>query len=172
MTEKYSKTAIILHWVMAIFIFYALFSGLLKGFIPKGDFKSLIMDWHKWLGATVFWLVFVRIGWRLTHPAPALSGGDTLQNKMAHAAHLLLYGLMIAIPVAGYLLMNTKGYGVDYFGTALPELLPKDDTLSHFFKSTHVYLAYFLGVLLLVHVVAAIKHHFVDKDGLMNRMKI
>lgn len=172
MTEKYSKTAIILHWGMALFIFYALFSGLFKGFIPKGDLKTLLMDWHKWLGLTVFWLVFVRLGWRITHPAPAIPNPNSVQSKLAHMAHIFLYALMAAIPLAGYLLINSKGYPVNYFGLSLPDILPKDDAVSHFLKNIHVYMAYVLGLVLLAHVLAALKHQIIDKDHLMDRMRL
>lgn len=172
MQQKYTKVAVALHWIMAAFIFYVLFTGLFKGALPKGDLKSFLMDWHVWLGLTVFWLVFVRLGWRLTHPAPALPEGNALQNKAAHAAHVVLYFFMAAIPALGYLMINAKGRQVNYFGTLLPELLTKNVELGQTLKAFHEYFAYGLGLVLLLHILAALKHHFIDKDGLMDRMTL
>lgn len=171
---KYTKTAIILHWVMAIFVFYALFSGLFKGALPKGELKTLLMYWHQWIGQCVFFLLFVRLGWRLFNPAPKLESNtpmQSLQNKMAHIAHYVLYALMAIIPLTGVLFMNAKGYQVNFFGIPMPELMTKDTSIYKFLKESHEILGFTLGGLILVHILASLKHHFIDKDGLLNRMK-
>src|SRR3954470_5940615 len=116
--QRYTKTAMLLHWLIALLIISAFFLGLtmvaIPGFSPT---KLKYFSWHKWLGVTVLALVAVRLLWRLTHAAPALPMSiPAWQVKVSALLHGLLYVLMIAIPVSGYFYSLAAGVPVTYLG--------------------------------------------------------
>jgi cytochrome b561 len=124
------------------------------------------------MGVTVFAHAVLRIVWRATHAAPPLPQGMAVwQRAAAHAAHLLLYVLMIAVPVTGYLFSSASNIPVVYLGIVpLPRLIAPDPTLKVLFRSAHHLLTYGLAALVAVHVLAALKHQWLDRDGLLSRM--
>jgi cytochrome b561 len=121
---------------------------------------------------TVFALVIVRILWRATHTAPPLpSHMPAWQRGLAHLTHFLLYVLMVAIPVSGYLYSSAANVPVVYLGLVpLPRLIAPDPQLKEVLKSVHIALNYTLLVLFALHVLAALKHQLLDRDGLLSRM--
>ncbi|MEJ8795403.1 cytochrome b [Trinickia caryophylli] len=171
--EAYTRTAIALHWLIALLIVSAFAIGLvmtdIPGFTPQ---KLRYFSWHKWIGVTVFALALLRILWRLTHEAPGLPQRmSAWQRTAAHAVHGLLYLLMIAVPVTGYLYSSAANVPVVYLGLVpLPRIIAPDPTLKEVLKTAHVTLDYVLGAFVLAHVAAALKHHWIDRDGLLARM--
>lgn len=94
------------------------------------------------------------------------------QAKVAHLLHWLMYGLFFAIPLSGWAMTSAKGYPVVLFGVLpLPDWVPKDKALGHQLEELHEMLAWLLVALVVAHVAAALKHHFIDKDGLLDRMR-
>jgi len=171
--DTYSSTAIALHWLIAALMV----SGFTLGWVMTSihgitPAKLRYVSWHKWIGVTVFALATVRILWRATHRAPALPRSmPRWQRAGAHLGHALLYVLMIAIPVTGYLFSVASNVPVVYLGIVpLPRLIAPDPTLKVIFKTAHLILNYSLAVLVVVHVGAALKHQWVDRDGLLARM--
>ncbi len=121
---------------------------------------------------TVFILVLVRLAWRIGHKPPALPAHmPAIERLAAHAGHHLLYVLMLAIPLSGWLMSSAKGFQTVWFGVLpLPDLLAKDKALGNLLETVHVVLNYTLIAVLLGHVGAALKHHFIDRDDVLTRM--
>ena len=172
MSTHYTATAKALHWGIAVLIFGMLGLGFYMTGLDLSPTKLQLFSWHKWAGVTVFMLVVVRLAWRVTHRPPALPAHmPALERFAAHAGHHLLYVLMIAIPLSGWLMSSAKGFQTVWFGVLpLPDLLAKDKALGDLLQTVHVVLNYTLIAVLLGHVGAALKHHFIDKDDVMTRM--
>lgn len=172
MKATYTATAIGLHWLIALGIAGSFAVGLYMQDLPLSPDKLKIYSWHKWAGVTIFLLVLVRLGWRLSHVPPAPPAGlPAWQLRAAAAVHGLLYVLMIAIPLSGWLMSSAKGYQTVWFGLVpLPDLLQKDKALGEMLALIHQWLNYSMAGLVLAHAGAALKHHFIDRDGVLPRM--
>lgn len=172
MTHHYTRTAIGLHWLIALLMLGLLGLGFYMQDLPLSPQKLQLYAWHKWAGVSVFLLVIVRLGWRLTHQSPALPAGmPGLQQQAAQATHGLLYLLMLAIPLSGWLMSSAKGFQTVWFGVLpLPDLLAKDAALGELLATLHMGLNLLLVALLLAHVGASLKHHFIDRDDILLRM--
>lgn len=170
--ERYGTPAVLFHWLVAALILAGLPLGLYMVDLPVSPAKLKYYSWHKWIGVTVFLLALARLAWRAGHRPPApLPGQPRWQVAAAHVAHVLLYVLMIAIPLSGWLFSSASGFPTVYLGLVqLPDLVPKDAQLKQIFRVMHVVLTYTLGALTLLHAAAAIKHAAVDRDGTMSRM--
>jgi len=169
---RYTSIAIILHWVMALLIFVTWSIAIAIDDMPLSPARITGLSWHKWLGVTIFFLVILRLLWRAIHPAPPLKVQmPAWQEMVMQLTHFTLYLLMVAIPVIGWLMSSAKGYTVNYFGLfELPDLVDKDKALGDQLKLIHELLANGLMVLVGLHILAALKHQFIDKDGLLGRM--
>ena len=172
MTDSYTSIAKGLHWLMAILLFGLLALGFYMHDLPLSPQKLQLYSWHKWAGVTAFLLVLVRLAWRVTHIPPALPASmPKLMQLAAHAGHFLLYALMIAIPLSGWLMSSAKGFQTVWFGILpLPDLLDKNKELGQLLAQVHSALNFVLIAVILGHVGAALKHHFIDKDDILTRM--
>jgi len=172
MSSKYTPTAIRLHWLIFLAIAGTFALGVYMHELPLSPDKLKLYSWHKWAGVSIFMLVLLRLGWRLTHPAPALP--DTMPpmlQRAAHAAHWMLYVLMFAIPLSGWLMSSAKGFQTVWFGIVpLPDLLAKDKALGDALAEVHETLNFTLLGLVILHAAAALKHHFIDHDTVLTRM--
>ncbi|MBC7490172.1 MAG: cytochrome b [Glaciimonas sp.] len=170
---RYTSTAIIVHWLVALLIFAAFGIGWymtgIAGLTPQ---KLKLFSWHKWLGVTIFGLAVIRMAWRLLHPAPTLSSDmSRWQRQAAHLTHQLLYVLIIVIPLTGYFYSSASGIPVLYLGLFhMPTIIAKSDQLKSILGSTYVWLNYLMAVIVVVHVLAALKHQLIDRDGTLIRM--
>jgi cytochrome b561 len=171
-SERYTATAIALHWLVAALIVGAFVIGLIAVDLAVSPQKLKLYSWHKWIGVSIALLALVRIGWRLRHPAPALpSGMARWEQHVATGTHLLLYALLLAIPVTGWLMSSASGFPVVYFGVLpLPDLVAKDKALADALKLVHYALNKTLLVLVVLHIAAALKHHVLDRDDVLTRM--
>jgi cytochrome b561 len=169
---RYTVPAIALHWLMAILLIILFAVGLYMHELPLSPWKLKIYSWHKWAGVTAFLLVLARLAWRFAHHPPALPA--TMSSSMrlaAHAGHAVLYLLMIAIPLSGWLMSSAKGFQTVYFGVLpLPDLLAKNKELGDLLREVHEALNWILLVVVVGHVGAALKHHLIDKDDVLTRM--
>ncbi len=140
--------------------------------LPLSPWKLQVYSWHKWAGVTAFILVLVRLAWRLTHRPPALPDHMSGSEKMmAHAGHALLYLLMIAIPLTGWLMSSAKGVQTVYFGIVpIPDLLAKNKELGNLLRDVHEILNLTLAVIVIGHMAAALKHQLMNKDDVLSRM--
>ncbi|MBA2689707.1 MAG: cytochrome b [Burkholderiales bacterium] len=171
-SARYTHTAITFHWLIALSIFATFALGLYVSGLPFSPQRLRLISYHKWIGVTIFGLVVLRLLWRATHPAPILPAGlPAWQRRAAAASHLLLYVLMLAIPLSGWMYSSAAGAPVVYFGLLqLPDLIGADKALAQNLKLTHRVLNYTLAGIVTVHVLAALKHQFIDRDGVLARM--
>ncbi len=169
---SYTRTAIALHWLSALFIVAAFGIGFYMVGLTLSPLKLKVYSWHKWAGITVLGLVCLRLAWRGVHPPPPLPATLAVwEHRAAGATHLLLYLLMIAVPLSGWLMSSAAGFRVVYLGVLpLPDLIGKDKECAEFLKFVHFLLASALGVLVVAHIGAALKHRFLDHDAVLARM--
>lgn len=169
---KYSHIAIALHWLIALMIIANFALGLTMVDMSLSPQKLKFFSWHKWVGLTIFMLVCLRLLWRLGHPVPALpSSMPQWQVTAAHLSHVLLYVLMFAIPLSGWLYSSAAGKSVVYLGLfPLPDLVQADKSLAETLKEVHGYFNFTMAALVLTHIAAAWKHHLVDRDDVMAGM--
>lgn len=169
---SYTKTAKVLHWLMAILLFGLLALGFYMHDLPLSPEKLKLYSWHKWAGVTAFLLVGFRLLWRLAHRPPALPASmPKLMQFAAHAGHLLLYVLMIAIPLSGWLMSSAKGFQTVYFRVLpIPDLLDKNKEIGDLLALVHKSLNLLFVAVLAGHIGAALKHHFIDRDDILTRM--
>lgn len=168
----YTALAKGLHWGMALLIAGLLTLGFVMTDLPLSPEKLQYYAWHKWAGISVFVLAWIRLGWRWLNPPPAYPERmSRMQQNMAHLGHLALYGLMLIIPITGWILSSAKGVQTVWFGVLpLPDLVEKDKELGHLMHEVHESLNDALLVLLAGHVAAALKHHWMDRDDILKRM--
>ena len=172
MNARYTKTAKSLHWLMAVLFFGMLGLGFYMQGLPLSPDKLKLYSWHKWVGVTVFLLALFRIAWRVTHQPPPLPGSmPRLIQIAAHAGHHMLYMLMFLIPLSGWLMSSAKGFQTVWFGILpIPDLIEKNKLLGDLLQTVHVSLNYLFIAVLVGHIGAALKHHFIDKDDILTRM--
>jgi cytochrome b561 len=172
MSQTYTRTAIALHWLIALVILIAIGLGFYMTNLSLSPFKLKLFSWHKWLGVTIFLLASVRLVWRLTHPAPALPNSmDEWEKQIAQAVPVALSVLMFSIPLSGWLMSSAAGFPVVFLGLMpLPDLVAKNKELAAMLKQVHFLLNMSLLALVGLHIGAALKHHFVLKDNVMAQM--
>ena len=170
-SNHYGLVAIMLHWVMAIIIIGLLCLGLYMTGLPTSPQKIKFYGWHKEFGALVFMLAALRILWYVANIKPSLSMLNTLERFGARAAHWALYGFMFALPLTGWLMSSASGFPVSFFGLfILPDLIAPNDEARHLFAQIHEWLAYGLIAIIILHVLAALKHYLIDRDDILQRM--
>jgi cytochrome b561 len=174
---RYGGTAIALHWLLALAIIGNLGVGLYMADLPFSPLRIKLINWHKWAGMSILALSAVRLLWRLAHRPPPLAQRvlNTMpewQRSAHHGTHLAFYILFFAVPLFGWAYSSAVGLQIVWFGVLpLPDLLPLNKELGNLvLKPLHNASAYMLAALVVLHVAAALKHQFVDKDGLLLRM--
>ena len=171
-TERYSGTAIALHWLLALALIGSFMVGVYMVDLPVSPQRLKLYNWHKWAGICILALSGLRLLWRLTHRPPADVAMPAWQRQSAHAVHILLYLLFFAVPLAGWAYSSAAGFPIVVFGVLpLPDFVAPSKELAEAIKPAHKILAFTMAVLVLAHVAAALKHHFVDGDGLLARMR-
>jgi len=169
--ERYTRTAITLHWLSALLIVGGFTLGLSMVGLPISRQKLEWYAWHKWIGITVFLLTCVRLGWRVLHPVPSPVPMPAWQQRSATISHRVLYALLLLIPLSGWVYSSATGVQVVYLNLIpLPDLVAKDKPLAEVLRAVHVTLNFTLLALVCLHTAAALKHHFVDRDGVLTRM--
>lgn len=169
---RYTGVAIGLHWLMALVIIGLFALGVYMHELPLSPEKLKLYSWHKWAGVCVFILVAARLAWRLSHrPPPLPDHMPRLEQIVAHAGHHVLYLLMFAIPLSGWLMSSAKGFQTVLFGVLpLPDFLDKNKALGDLLQTVHWGLNMVLALTVLGHAAAALKHHFISKDDVLTRM--
>jgi cytochrome b561 len=170
--NSYGHVAIGLHWLIAFAILATFALGLYMHELPLSPQKLKLYSWHKWAGVSIFLFVVLRLGWRLAHRPPALPAAmPGWQRMAAEATHVLLYLLMFAVPISGWLMSSAKGFQTVWFGVLpLPDLLDKNQQLGDLLKEVHEALNFAMAGLVLAHAGAALKHHVIDRDDVLARM--
>jgi cytochrome b561 len=149
---RYGTPAIALHWLQALLILGALGVGFYMTGLSMSPTRLKLYNWHKWAGVTILLLSAARLLWRLTHQPPADAP-------------------MAAVPLVGWAYSSAAGFPIVWFGVLpLPDFVSPDKALAEAIKPWHGRLAYLMAIVVLLHVAAALKHQFVDRDGLLLRM--
>ena len=175
-SQRYTGTAIALHWILALALIGIFAFGLYMTSLPFSPARLKYFNWHKWAGMTILILSALRLLWRITHRPPALPDVVThampaWQQVAHHGAHHLMYALFFAVPLMGWVYSSAAGFPIVLFGVLpLPDLVGKSPELAEALKPWHGYLAYTLAALVVVHVAAVVKHQWIDRDGLLTRM--
>ena len=173
---RYTPVAIALHWLLALAIVGMFGVGVYMTDLPISPLRIKLYNWHNWAGITFLALTVLRVLWRVTHRPPALpvavsNAMPAWQTQAYHATHHLMYVLFFIVPLAGWAYSSAAGFPIVWFGQiALPDLLAKNETVAELIKPLHQLSAFALMGLAALHVAAALKHHWVDRDGLMQRM--
>jgi cytochrome b561 len=171
-SSGYTRTAVIFHWVIALLIFGAFPLGLYMHDLPLSPSKLRLFSYHKWIGITVLMLAVLRVIWRLTHRSPRLP--DTMprwERSAAFGVQVMLYILIVAVPLSGWLMSSATGFQTVWFGVLpLPDLIGKDKELGKFLLELHENLNYLMLALVIGHIAAALKHHFFARDEILVHM--
>ncbi len=168
----YTRTAIALHWLVALIILGSFPLGLYMVEMTLSPTKLKLYSYHKWAGVTVFALALARLAWRTRHrPPPVPAAMRVWEQRLAGTMHGLLYFLLLALPLTGWLMSSALGFQTVYFGVLpIPDLLAKNKPLGEALEIVHAVLAYAIGALVLLHAAAALKHHLFDRDEVLARM--
>jgi cytochrome b561 len=168
----YGAFAICLHWLVFALIITNWLLGPYMVDLALSPHKLKVFSWHKWVGVTVFLLAALRLAWRAGHPAPPLPPHTPVWQRAATTlSHFLLYLLMFAVPLSGWLYSSATGVPTVYLGLLqLPDLVTKSKELAALLKTVHISLNITLFALVCIHAAAALKHHFVDRDDVLARM--
>lgn len=169
---SYGIVARLFHWIMAILIITLICVGFYMSTLPYSADKIRIIGMHKAAGIFVLFLVILRIIWRLQNVQPELPKSlPALIAKLAHANIYLLYFLMLAMPMSGFLGSLSGGYPISFFGLlTIPAFVAKNEVLSSFCWLIHESCAWILVFIIAAHIGAGIYHHFIRKDNVLRRM--
>jgi cytochrome b561 len=172
MTDRYTRTAVTLHWLVFLLILAAFPLGYYMHDLPLSPHKLRMYSYHKWIGVTVLMFAVIRVSWRATHRPPAMPETMKPWEKLAaESVHYLLYALIFAIPISGWLMSSAMGFQTVWFGVLpLPDLVGKNKELAGVLHEVHEMLNYGLAGLVAGHAGAALKHHFIERDDVLVRM--
>jgi cytochrome b561 len=168
----YTAPAIALHWLIALFLFGQIAFGWFLETIPRGAaLRGFYVNMHKSTGLTLALLIVVRIVWRIANRPPRLpSFMPTWERRAARQNHAALYACMLGMPLSGYIASNFSQYGVKLFNSILlPPWGVNDPRVYKIFNLTHVVLSYVFVTLIVLHILAAVRHA-IRGDGILARM--
>ncbi|MGB7480395.1 MAG: cytochrome b [Burkholderiaceae bacterium] len=173
MEQRYTRTAMVLHWLVAVLLLCQFSFGWYLNGIPRGvPARGYYVNLHKSTGILIGLLILVRLIWRLKHAPPSLPNTmPAWQRRAADASHRLLYVLMLMMPLSGYVASNFSKHGVNFFNSIKLAPWGSDDKLIYaFFNQTHKITSWLLLTLVILHVLAALKHLLVDRDNIFSRI--
>ncbi|OKL43119.1 cytochrome b [Pseudovibrio exalbescens] len=178
--RTYGLIAITFHWLMALMIIGLLGLGLYMVDLPLTDQRTFeLYQLHKSFGFVILVLAVLRLVWRTVNPSPKLPETMPFLERMAaHLGHAGLYGLMLFLPLSGWLMVSASPWGVptvifDSFTLPhlpVPDFLGTKETAEATLKTVHEWGAYLLIALIVLHIAAALKHHFISRDDVLRRM--
>jgi len=170
---RYTRPAILFHWLVAILALTLIGLGLFMTELPKGGpERAFYFNLHKSIGLTTALIVIARLWWRAKHPPPALPASmPAWEVHAARISHALLYLCLIVMPLSGFAATQFTKYGVNYFGLfKIPSLGPQNKVVYDLLQGIHEVTAILLITLIVLHVLAALKHLFLDRDRVFHRM--
>ena len=170
--QRYHKLSIGLHWFMLLLLIAVYASIELREFFPKGsDPRKAMKLWHFMLGLSVLAFAFIRLFVRVTNQVPPIQPPPPKwQATIANIMHIALYGLMIGMPIAGWLILSGEGQIIPFFGLELPALMSPNKELAHQIEELHETAGKVGYFLIGLHAVAGLYHHYVVKDNSLRRM--
>jgi cytochrome b561 len=169
---RYTRFAALLHWLVAALIFAMIGIGYYMIDLPRNTpERANFLNIHKSLGLLTITLVAIRVVWRITHkPPPPISSMREWQLNAARASHLLMYGCLLLQPITGYLTSSFGRYGIKFFSIPIPNWGWDNPTLREIFASAHRVIVVIFIILIALHIIAALKHALVDRDGGIRRI--
>lgn len=172
LSPRYAPLSIALHWLMLLLLVAVYACIELRELFPRGsEPRELIKTWHFMLGLLVLVLVTIRLWARWRHPAPPISPSPPpWQNRLAQLMHLALYGLMLGMPIGGWLILSAEGKPIPFFGLTLPPLVAADPTLAELVEEIHETAGVVGYWLIGLHAVAGLAHHYLTRDNTLLRM--
>jgi cytochrome b561 len=162
--QRYGTVSQFLHWLIALLVFALLAMGKLADVDDEPLFA-----WHTTLGLSVLALMVLRLAWRLSHPVPPPAPGPAWQQGAARFTHLAFYGLLLLLPLSGWLMTSAEGDAVTWLGLQVP-VLPVSEASEDALEEAHEILGNVVLALASLHVLAGLKHHFFDRDDVLRRM--
>jgi cytochrome b561 len=171
--ERYNNVAIVLHWIVAVLALVLIGLGLYMTDIPRGTpERTFFYNLHKSIGVTTAVVVLIRLWWRAKNPPPPLPAGvPAWQVTASKLSHALLYLCLVLMPLSGFSASQFTKYGVNYFGLfKIPPMGWEDKVIYDFLQGIHGVTAALLITLVIVHVLAALKHLWIDRDNIFQRM--
>jgi cytochrome b561 len=171
-TLRYGVVAQLFHWSIVALIVTQYVLASKADALPIGPAKIATLATHKSVGMTIFGLAVLRLIWRLANPVPGLpSTTPRWQRAAAHLTHWALYALILITPLVGWTMSSARNFPVSWFGLfTLPDFVEPSKELYDFCHELHEFLATALFVVAIVHIAAALKHHFYDRDNVLRRM--
>jgi len=169
--ERWGSVAQTLHWLIVALIITQVILAFTASQL-HGMAKLAMLARHKSVGITILMLAVVRLLWRFANPTPPLPATlKPYERFLAHFTHAALYFLIFAMPISGWVMTSARGFPVSWFSLfQLPDLVAKNRPLYEAMLTTHEALAWSLGAVATLHLLAALKHHFVLKDTILRRM--
>lgn len=168
---RYGSVAQFLHWAVVALLAVQVTLGLVAHELPAGFERLVLMSRHKSLGITILGIALLRLLWRFVDRPPPPPAMPRWQAVAARVSHWSLYVLLFALPITGWLTSSAANRPVSWWGLVqLPDFVAPDKDLKETFEEVHEFLVKLLYVLVGVHVAAALKHQFLDRDGLLRRM--
>lgn len=172
--DRFGAIAILLHWiVVALIITQIVLANLAEAAEESGSPLGQLMWWarHKSFGITILAIAAVRLLWRFVSPPPPWPPMPGWQRYFAQVSHISLYALLFLMPITGWLMSSAANFSVSYFGWfTLPDLIAPNELMKERLESVHEAFATLLVALAFLHALAALKHQFVDRDGLLGSM--
>ena len=171
-TRSWGTLSRALHWIIVLLIVNQWVIAERADSLPIGLAKLQALAWHKSFGITILALAVIRLVWRWMNPVPDLTAETRpWERVLAKISHVLLYALIFAMPLSGWLMSSAKNFPVSWFNLVqLPDLVSPDDQLFHTLRDLHHLLFKVLVVVALLHAAGALKHHFIDRNDVLKRM--
>jgi cytochrome b561 len=171
-TARWGAVAQTFHWVIVVLVITQFVLANEYNHLPLGLAKLAVIAKHKSVGLTIFALAVLRLIWRLMNPTPALP--NTLkpyERVLANVTHFALYAIILVMPITGWIMSSARSFPVSWFNLfQLPDLVKPNKALYEAMHTTHDVLAWTLAIVATLHLLAALKHHFVLKDATLRRM--
>ena len=171
-TLRWGSIAQLFHWVIVVLVITQFVLANEYHHLPLGLAKLGVIAKHKSVGITIFALAVLRLVWRFLNPTPQLP--DTLkpyERVLANVTHFALYAILFLMPITGWIMSSARSFPVSWFGLfQLPDLVAPNRPLYDVLQETHDTLAWLLVGVATLHLLAALKHHFVLKDDTLRRM--
>lgn len=161
----------VLHWLTAVLILIQIPLGFYAEEIKLSPLKLDLFVWHKSLGMLILLLAIERLLWRITGTIPKTADASSLQRRLAQLAHATLYVLMIALPISGWIISSAANIPTKLFWLIeLPAITGPDEALKSLAAEAHKVCVFLLIAILVAHIGAALRHHFIMRDSILKRM--
>jgi cytochrome b561 len=170
--SRYGAVAQLFHWAIVALVVTQFILAWQEHQLPTGVAKIAVLARHKSVGITILVLALLRLTWRAFNPVPPPpETSPSWQRTASRFSHFLLYALLILIPLLGWAMSSARNFPVSWFGlVTLPDFVAPNRAVYEFLHEAHETCAKLLFVVALVHAVAALKHHFIDRDNVLRRM--